>query len=75
MRLVQACLKTLFVVLLSLTGSPARAERFDYHHENVFGTPFHLQIDAESRETTDAAETKVLAEIDPLAAIFSSYDS
>ncbi|MDX1928695.1 MAG: DUF2271 domain-containing protein [Pirellulaceae bacterium] len=72
---MQACLKTLFAVLLSLTGSIARAERFDYHHENVFGTSFHLQIDAESRETADAAETKVLCEIDRLAAIFSSYDS
>jgi FAD:protein FMN transferase len=72
---MQPCLKTLLVLLLTLTASLAHAERFDYHHENVFGTSFHLQIEADNREAADTAETKVLAEIDRLAAIVSSYDS
>ena len=72
---MQACVKTLVVALLSLIGALGRAERFEYDHENVFGTSLHLQIEADARATADGAETKVLAEIDRLAAIFSSYDS
>lgn len=71
---MQHYLKVLLVVLLTLTGTIAWAERFDFHHENVFGTSLHLQIEADSKESADAAEARVLAEIDRLSAIFSSYD-
>lgn len=72
---MQPCLKTLLVVLLSLTGTIARAERFDFHHENVLGTSLHLQIEADSQATAIEVEAQMLSEIDRLAAIFSSYDS
>lgn len=68
-------LQSLLIVVLSLPGTLACAERFDFHHENVLGTSLHLQIDADSQMTAESAEAQVLAEIDRMAAIFSSYDS
>lgn len=72
---MQYCLKTLLVVLLTLPGALAWAERFSFQHENVLGTSLHLQIEADSQADADSAEAVVLTEIDRLAAIFSSYDS
>ena len=67
--------RPLLIIVLSLPGTFACAERFDFHHENVLGTSLHLQIDADSQVTADSAEARVLAEIDRLAAVFSGYDS
>ncbi len=67
--------RVLIVLAFSLAPTFALAEKFDFHHENVLGTSFHLQVDANSQLAANIAETEALAEIDRLAAILSSYDS
>lgn len=53
----------------------ADAEEFVFHHENVLGTSAELRIHAASRSAADAAEEQVLAQIDRLARIVSTYDA
>ncbi len=53
----------------------ASAETFIFNHENVLGTSLELQLSADSEAIAQGAETRVLAEIDRLAAIFSGYDA
>lgn len=50
------------------------AEPFVFDHENVLGTSLEIQVDTESEAAAIAVESSVLAEIDRLARIFSSYD-
>ncbi len=45
-----------------------------FHHENVLGTALELRIGAASAADARLAEEAVLAEIDRLAVIFSTYD-
>ena len=53
----------------------ARAETdFEFYHENVLGTSLELRVRADNQNAAEAAEERVLREIDRLAAIFSGYD-
>jgi thiamine biosynthesis lipoprotein ApbE len=61
----------LFVLLLA---AQVHAEEFIFYHENVLGTSAELRIHADSRSIADAAEEQVLAHIDRLADIVSTYD-
>jgi len=64
-----------FLLLLAATVGPLEAaERFVFDHENVLGTSLEITVDADSEAAAIAVESAVLAEIDRLARIFSSYD-
>jgi len=52
----------------------AFAERFSYFHEHILGTSLEIQLEATTPAAAQAAEQRVLAEIERLKAIFSSYD-
>ncbi len=58
--------------LAAEAGPPARD--FEFRHENVLGTSMELRVRAETPAAAQAAEARVLAEIDRLAAILSGYD-
>src|SRR5262245_52152536 len=59
---------------LVLAAGPLAAEdAFTFQHDNVLGTSLDLRVFAASREQAERAEGRVLAEIDRLAAIFSTY--
>ncbi len=66
-----------FVSIVLLWGAilPALAENFSYHHENVLGTSLEIQLEAKNSEVANRAEARILAEIDRLNAIFSSYNA
>ena len=51
------------------------AEDFAFYHENVMGTSLELRVIARDPEAAAWAEGQVLAEIDRLSRIFSSYDA
>jgi FAD:protein FMN transferase len=51
------------------------AEDFAFYHENVMGTSLELRVIARGPEAAAWAEGRVLAEIDRLSRIFSSYDA
>lgn len=61
------------LLALSILPIPA-AESFAFHHENVLGTSLDLTISAVDKAQANAAETAVLAEIERLRKILSSYD-
>ncbi len=63
------------LALVTIATSRLEAEQFTFHHENVLGTSFELRVDCAKLETAKRAEQVVLAEIDRLNQIFSSYDS
>lgn len=54
--------------------SSVRAEDFVFHHEHVLGTSLEIQLTAETAAAANAAEAKILHEIERQAKIFSSYD-
>ncbi|HZN32809.1 MAG TPA: DUF2271 domain-containing protein [Pirellulaceae bacterium] len=59
---------------LLLAANPLAAEdAFTFQHDNVLGTSLDLRVFAAERERAERAEARVLAEIDRLAAIFSTY--
>jgi len=62
--------------LASLTTAAATqaGELFVSHFENVLGTGLELRVVAESQQAADEAESRALAEIDRLDAIFSTYN-
>lgn len=47
---------------------------YPFQHENVMGTSMELHVRAGGREVAEAAERRVLAEIDRLSRILSGYD-
>ncbi len=51
------------------------AEDFAFYHENVMGTSLELRVIARDANAAAWAEGQVLAEIDRLSRIFSSYDA
>jgi len=51
------------------------AQRFAFHQENVLGTALELQVETVFREVAEATEERVLAEIDRLERVFSSYNA
>ena len=67
----------LAVALLSWGGalSIAQAERYEFDHENVLGTSLGIVISSTNLDAAHTAETRVLAEIDRLALIFSTYNA
>ncbi len=66
---------TLLVTLAALWVAQIAVaqEAFTFQHENVLGTSLELRVGAAGREEAEAAEARVLAEIDRLAAIYSTY--
>lgn len=59
---------------LMLLGTSARAgETFTFHHDPILGTSLELRIEAATEAAANAAEARVLAEIERLSAIFSTY--
>lgn len=64
----------LLLVLGTITPS-AKAETFEFYHEQVLGTSLEIRIETDSSATADKAEALALQEIDRLNAIFSTYDA
>jgi thiamine biosynthesis lipoprotein ApbE len=63
------------VIVFHAWGCLGQADdEFDFHHENVLGTSLELRIRAAGSGVAQEAESRVLGEIDRLAAIFSGYD-
>ncbi|WP_169977307.1 DUF2271 domain-containing protein [Tautonia rosea] len=52
----------------------ASADEFGFFHEEVMGTALELRVQADNEAAARGAEARVLAEIDRLSAILSSYD-
>ena len=63
------------IALLFATRAMFAAETYQFNYENVLGTSLELKIRSESVEAAREAEVAVLAEIDRLCAIYSTYDS
>jgi thiamine biosynthesis lipoprotein ApbE len=61
--------------LLLLPTVATGVEPVVFQQENVLGTSFELRVLAESDIVAGRAEAAVLAEIDRLAAVFSTYDA
>src|SRR5690242_9053329 len=58
-------------------ANPARAadgEGFKFHHEAVLGTSLDLQVNTADAQQAALVETTILAEIERLRKILSSYD-
>jgi len=67
----------LTVVLMGLAWPSAPAaepELFHYHHDDVLGTSFDLQVRAPADAQAALAESTALAEIERLRKILSTYD-
>lgn len=56
-------------------GQSASAESFSFFHEHVLGTSLEIQVEATDTQSANIAEQRILAEIDRLAKIFSTYQS
>ncbi len=65
---------TLFSMLAIFLGHSFVAERFSFHHENILGTSLEIKVSASSQAVAKEAETQILAEIDRLASVYSTYD-
>ena len=62
------------LILFSLSLASAHAtESFSYFHENVLGTSLELQVTADSESSAKAAEASVLAEVDRLNSVLSTW--
>ncbi|QEH36036.1 Thiamine biosynthesis lipoprotein ApbE precursor [Aquisphaera giovannonii] len=63
---------------LGLAGDPpsppAEAREWSFFHEDVMGTSLELRVRADGEAAARGAEARVLAEIDRLSRVFSSYD-
>ncbi len=57
------------------TSAAGPANEFAFFHENVLGTSLELRVQTQHRKAAEAAEERVLREIDRLAAIFNGYDA
>lgn len=66
---------TIAVLSCCFAPSARSAEDFVFRHENVMGTSLELRVRAATPQAAAAAETRVLAEIDRLSAVFSGYDA
>ncbi len=74
-RRTRIVLSLLIVLLGASSASSVGAENdFAFYHENVMGTSLEFRVRAESSGVAQAAEERVLREIDRLTAIFSGYD-
>ena len=70
MRLLQSCLP----LIAALAVTAPLDVPFEFHHDHVPGTQLELRIWAADEESATAAEQRVLAEIDRLSGICSTYD-
>lgn len=61
-------------VMLVSSMMVVRGETYTFNHENVLGTSCEIVIQAENIEAAESAEARVLAQIDRLAGVFSTYD-
>lgn len=50
------------------------SRNFTFQHEHILGTSLEIQVQADSAQIADAAETRILSEISRLEKIFSTYD-
>ncbi len=69
--------KSVLLAVAIVVGWPQTtdaAESYSFHHENVLGTSLELHVDADGAQAARRAEAVVLAEIDRLATISSTYD-
>lgn len=66
---------TLMASAFLMSQEAADAGRHRFNHENVLGTSLEIQVEAATREAAQAAEARVLREIDRLDQIFSTYRS
>ena len=64
----------LFVTWCSVSPAPG-SEPYVMHHENVLGTSLEIRVWSGSAKVAASAEEAVLAEIDRMARIVSTYDS
>jgi thiamine biosynthesis lipoprotein ApbE len=71
-RILPRILTALFCGFTPLAAQAA--EDVSFYHENVMGTSLELHVLADSADAARGAESRVLREIERLAAIFSSYD-
>ncbi len=62
-------------LFFALIATHAYGEEFVFHHENVLGTSAELRIHADSSTTANEVERQILAEIDRVAKIVSTYDA
>ena len=65
----------LLAVMAWLPIFAVAADSFTFQHENVLGTSLELRVFAGERAAAVAAERRSLAEIERLAAIFSTYSA
>lgn len=64
------------VACLVFAGFAQAAEStFTFRHEHVLGTSLEIQVTADSAEIASAAEARVLAAIERLNRVFSTYDA
>lgn len=68
-------LVSLVATALTLSVGTATADPFTFRHDAVLGTSLELVVEARDAAAADAAEHAVLAEIDRLAAVASTYDA
>ena len=75
-RLKLWCSSIAMLLALGFVTGPfaSAAEPYTSRHENVLGTSLDLVIHAENPDVVDQAERAVLAEVDRLAAILSTWD-
>jgi FAD:protein FMN transferase len=62
------------VALLWFTARAAEPELFRFHHDDILGTSLDLQVQAPDAAQAGLAESTVLAEIERLRKILSTYD-
>ncbi|WP_425618966.1 DUF2271 domain-containing protein [Anatilimnocola sp. NA78] len=60
---------------LALSCVPNQAETFVYHHDHILGTSLEIRLVADSDAAAEAAEARILREIDRQAKIFSTYEA
>ncbi len=65
----------LALLVLLACNTASSAERFSFHHENVLGTSLEMKVNASSEAIAKESEKQVLAEIDRLALVYSTYDA
>lgn len=68
------CLSGCLALWAACLSARARAEEsFTFQRENVLGTSLELRIFTANREQAERAEARVLAEIERLSGVFSTY--
>jgi thiamine biosynthesis lipoprotein ApbE len=72
--IVSRILPAIAVLMLIVSGPARGADDYAFYHENVLGTSLELGLRADDELAARRAESRVLAEIERLRAIFSTYD-